>query len=712
MNLNSGSLVNCRLYDDLSSHNNLQFTNEPEFRCYDILLNLCNGEMLRSISRIKPAVRNSEPVKFALRVHQAFTSNNFVKFFNLMKETTLLNACIMHRYFAMMRSAAFQLLRKAFTSANQRDELLPKIYVFDLLCFEEDDEFDEFCRQLEVEIDENDNVVLKRDNRQVYLPETYKSRRSIEYIDAKKGRKMLSEIIYNEKMNENPYRNYPLQNSFDENGLLKETEIHLDNKMIKIDQKTVYSFSETKNKQTQQDNLATTSNKFAILKDKTDKTSINFGPSTSIFGKQPIFYGQQQFAASTNQQTNNLFGKRQNLFGPSTIQPTTSSSLFTSSSTTTSSNLFGKNKENQLKSNDDIFPQSTPSNLFTSSSANSNLFGNKSKDNQMKNSTLFSQPTSNLFSKAIEQQKPNNNDLFQFKLPSDQQQTDLQSSSNLFSSSLKQQQQESVINESPQKPTLSDEELSSLSASILRELLNETLENIVRKCILNVSITNYSIELTNTVMNEAINESIHNLCKLVYTNEKIKLEELKKMINIITAETCDRLINDEVMRSVNSISRSIYMKEFNKFIQTKSEIIANSYFEEAFEQLVFNICCQTLQNEWRERERIIAFIKERRGWRLAGQYFRHWKKRCDYLKRYRFIRDTFPASRMENSPPVLKRVLSVPDMSISYEQPFKRKMTELNQSFNQNSISTHSVSVHFSPKLNQLFNLSQLVHWY
>lgn len=654
------------LYDDLSLHNGIQCPNEAEFRCYDILLNLCNGEMLRSISKIKSSIRNSEPVKFALRVHQAFTSNNFVKFFNLMKETTLLNACIMHRYFGLMRYSAFQLLKKAFTTASQREELLPKHYIFDLLCFEEDDEFDEFCRQIEIEIDDNENVVLRREIRtQVFLPTGHTSRRSIEYIDAKKGRKRLSEIIYNEKMNENPYRKYALQTSFDENGQLLDGQIKLDNQTVKVDQKIVYTFAESKNTKSQETTTSTT-NKFAS-KDKPEKSSsVNFGPAKglfsqpqNLFNKQSLFTGQQQ--SSSDQTT--LFGKKPTLFG----QPTTVT-------TQQSTNLFS----------------------MPSTGANQNLFGNK--DSPINTSNLFSEPatTKNLFSKATTQpdQKPVRDKSFHFKIPSN---ISLPSTtSNLFSNVEQSDKQEflfklpdpiprtqqpedggQIKTETKERKLNETQELSSLSASVFQSLLEDVLNDLVSRSVLNVFINDHSIQLTNSILNDVVFELTNELCKSAYSDEKTKLEELRRLIGQTSGEMCRKLIDEQVTQLVSSVARRIYLQELDRFIHTKSELFANSYFEETFEQLVFEICYQTHQTELRERKRIVAYIREKRGWRLAGHYFRHWKRRCDYLKRYRFLRDNFPASRMESSPPVLKRIHSVPDLN-AIEQPFKRRLVEIN----------------------------------
>lgn len=191
-------------------------------------------------------------------------------------------------------------------------------------------------------------------------------------------------------------------------------------------------------------------------------------------------------------------------------------------------------------------------------------------------------------------------------------------------------------------------------------------------------INDQSIQMTNLIMTEVVLQIINDLCQSVYNNEMKKQEKLKNFISETSAHFCDQLIKEQVNQSVSSIAKKLYIEELNSFIHKKSELISDSYFEETLEELIFNICAYTYQTELNERQRIVNYIKEKRGWRLAQKYFKHWKKRCDYLKRYRFLSDNFPASRMENSPPTLKRILSVPEL-VYGEPGHKRQLIEQQQ---------------------------------
>lgn len=196
--------------------------NESEFRGYYLLLNLGRPDILREVKLFHTSVRNSEPVQFALKCHFAMNTNNFIKFFDLVRSTTYLNACILHRYFYEVRLQAFKIMRKAYTITNQIE-----IYQFSELTrqlgFEHEDEIRVFCASIELEC-ENDSVLLKRGK-------TNDGRANIQIIrskaliSSKRLEKTLSEIVQGGPIPENPYKKFPLHNSFDSNGRLKKESL-------------------------------------------------------------------------------------------------------------------------------------------------------------------------------------------------------------------------------------------------------------------------------------------------------------------------------------------------------------------------------------------------------------------------------------------------------------------------------------------------------
>lgn len=66
------------------------------------------GEMVRilfvtfpksEVQQFRKEVRDSVEVKFAVQAFAALNSNNFVRFFKLVKAASYLPGCILHRYF-------------------------------------------------------------------------------------------------------------------------------------------------------------------------------------------------------------------------------------------------------------------------------------------------------------------------------------------------------------------------------------------------------------------------------------------------------------------------------------------------------------------------------------------------------------------------------------------------------------------------------------
>ncbi|CAB4017470.1 Hypothetical predicted protein, partial [Paramuricea clavata] len=144
--INNENLTKClqtlkQFYVDLYTDQEVKCPNEAEFQAYDILLNLNEGDTLRKAMQYRLEVRNSPEVKFALEVFSSLNSHNFVRFFKLVKSSSYLNACIMHRYFPQVRRSALRVMTKAYSPK----EPYPLQVLQYLLAFEDKDETSRFC---------------------------------------------------------------------------------------------------------------------------------------------------------------------------------------------------------------------------------------------------------------------------------------------------------------------------------------------------------------------------------------------------------------------------------------------------------------------------------------------------------------------------------------------------------------------------------------
>ncbi|XP_078382486.1 germinal-center associated nuclear protein-like isoform X2 [Oculina patagonica] len=147
--INTENLTKClqtlkQFYGDLYKDKGITCPQEAEFRAYDILLNLNEGDILREVMTFRDEVQKSAEVKFAMAVFHALNSNNFVRFFRLLRNANYLSACLLHRYFTQVRRRAVQTLNHSLSITNRTTSFQLKELV-DILAFESDSEAGEFC---------------------------------------------------------------------------------------------------------------------------------------------------------------------------------------------------------------------------------------------------------------------------------------------------------------------------------------------------------------------------------------------------------------------------------------------------------------------------------------------------------------------------------------------------------------------------------------
>ncbi|XP_060732789.1 germinal-center associated nuclear protein [Tachysurus vachellii] len=127
--INNENMTKClqslkEMYQDLDSKD-VYCQNEAEFRQYNVLLKLNDGDILREVQQFRKEVRDSVEVKFAVQAFAALNSNNFVRFFKLVKAASYLSGCILHRYFNQVRLSALKALNIAYTVGSQRSTTFP-----------------------------------------------------------------------------------------------------------------------------------------------------------------------------------------------------------------------------------------------------------------------------------------------------------------------------------------------------------------------------------------------------------------------------------------------------------------------------------------------------------------------------------------------------------------------------------------------------------
>ena len=233
--LNDENLTKCiqtlkHMYYDLGLES-VRCPNEPEFRSYEVLLNLNDGDTLRRVQNLEPWVRQSSEITFALKVLTSLSNNNYVKFFKLIRKSTLLQGCILLRYFHQVRRTALDTMVRAYCAGKSVTQYsLSKVMV--ILGFENISSCARYCRihGLENEV-ESDTLFMDRSTFS-YPSETPVMERPITLVESKRKVRW-SEIVNGRRLPSlNPYISYQPHDSFDENGFLKQESYQAEDQTI------------------------------------------------------------------------------------------------------------------------------------------------------------------------------------------------------------------------------------------------------------------------------------------------------------------------------------------------------------------------------------------------------------------------------------------------------------------------------------------------
>jgi len=250
--INSENLTKCLqtlkyMYHDLRVRG-VTCENEPEFRAYVVLLNLNNGNFLYDLQQLPTSVQNSPEVQFAIKVYFSLDSNNYYKFFKLVRKTTYLNACILLRYFNQVRLKALSIMVKAYCRSTST--AFPLYELIDILGFEDENEAIYFCEQTGLNLSNDETSILL--NRQSFnIPTSIQQGRACNLIESKRITLNFSigQCIAGKRMPEKTYKNHKPHNSFDAQGYLMPESINAaDQNASSTDWPDPYDFVENETK--------------------------------------------------------------------------------------------------------------------------------------------------------------------------------------------------------------------------------------------------------------------------------------------------------------------------------------------------------------------------------------------------------------------------------------------------------------------------------
>ncbi|KAL0099336.1 hypothetical protein PUN28_020123 [Cardiocondyla obscurior] len=228
--INSENLTKCLqtlkyMYHDLRIMG-VTCENEPEFRAYVVLLNLNNGNFMYDLQQLPKSVQKSPEIQFAVKVYFSLESNNYYKFFKLVRETTYLNACILLRYFNQIRLKALSIMVKAYCRSTST--AFPLYELMDILGFEDENEAIHFSVQTGLNLS-NDELYILLNRQSFSMPAgNIAQRRACNLIESKRINLNFSigQCIAGRKMPEKTYKNHKPHNSFDAHGYLMPESVN------------------------------------------------------------------------------------------------------------------------------------------------------------------------------------------------------------------------------------------------------------------------------------------------------------------------------------------------------------------------------------------------------------------------------------------------------------------------------------------------------
>jgi SAC3/GANP family len=116
------------------------------------------GEVTKYLQQVKADVLSSPQVQFALKVWSALKTENFAKFFRLLRSADLLQACLIHRYVGEVRLTAMKKMTRGFFKGGGGESYYPLSDLVKNLMFEGSDDALRFLDHCGFELSPPDEI--------------------------------------------------------------------------------------------------------------------------------------------------------------------------------------------------------------------------------------------------------------------------------------------------------------------------------------------------------------------------------------------------------------------------------------------------------------------------------------------------------------------------------------------------------------------------
>lgn len=188
----NATLVSLReIYVDLASRG-VVCVNESEFQGYLLMMQM-DGPILQLSMGLSAQVLTSAPVQFALEAFRAQNDSNWVRFFNLVRSSSYLQACLMHSRFPRIRAEALRRMASSIKGAYPLERLTK------VLGFEDVEEASSFCEAMDLKVEELDGhecvLFPNRPHKAVLEDALMLVRKSVIMIESKVEGVLLRDVV-------------------------------------------------------------------------------------------------------------------------------------------------------------------------------------------------------------------------------------------------------------------------------------------------------------------------------------------------------------------------------------------------------------------------------------------------------------------------------------------------------------------------------------
>lgn len=163
-NLNDCLQMLRQMYNDLQS-TGVICEGQVEFQKYDVLLHLDENSLSTTVTMKTSDYRSSDEMKFITRIFNAYTNNDYYKFFKLMEEADYMTSCILALYVNKVRLRGIKIIAAACGTSKQVT-WYPTDIAIDSLAFDGLEDLAAFASSLDISIQEKDSkhyLLLNKD---------------------------------------------------------------------------------------------------------------------------------------------------------------------------------------------------------------------------------------------------------------------------------------------------------------------------------------------------------------------------------------------------------------------------------------------------------------------------------------------------------------------------------------------------------------------